>query len=146
MKQFLAIVLFTLMSLGAWADEMSVLAVSPDVAKEEISRQDLVNIFLGKQTNWPDGRHINIGYCILPDSKVDQFLEKWVGKNHRRFKKYWVKKVFAGYGVAPKMFKNVKKSLDFVKKQEGSIVFVTVSGEWELEGVKTLKVDGTSSF
>jgi len=144
-KLFVFITLFG-MSLAAMAQEMRVLAISADVSVEQIDRAELANIFLGKQTNWADGKHINIGYSLQPEEDVDAFLEQWVGKNHRRFKKFWVKKVFAGYGVAPKMFKTSKRALDFVRKHEGALVFVRIDSEDELEGLRVLQVDGKTSF
>ena len=50
--------------------------------------------------------------------RVNEFLLDNVGQNQRRFKKYWLKKVFAGYGIAPKIFKNDKKALEFINQQE----------------------------
>lgn len=128
------------------AAEVGVVLVSDEVSVRELSKNELASIFLGKKTNWDDGTRINIAYMNDDSPKVEEFFEEYVGKSHRRFKKYWVKKVFAGYGIAPKLLRNVEKAVEFVNRYRGAIAFVTVPDETQLNGLQSVRVDGVSAF
>ena len=128
------------------ADEVGVVLVSDEVSVRELSKNELANIFLGKKTNWDDGTRISIGYMNDASKKTEAFFEEYIGQSHRRFKKYWVKKVFAGYGVAPKLFRDMEKAVEFLNRYKGGIAFVTVSDERELQGLQTVRIAGASRF
>jgi ABC-type phosphate transport system substrate-binding protein len=150
MKQLKQIIfILVLMTAGATsvqAGEVGVLLVGKEVSVRELSKNELASIFLGKKTNWEDGTRINIGYMINNSQKMEKFFEEYVGKSHRRFKKYWVKKVFAGYGIAPKLFRDVENAVDFVSRYKGGIAYVTLSEGTKLENVRTIRVGGVSEF
>ncbi len=150
MKQLRQIIL-TLIAVAltsGWlhAGEIGVLLAGEDVTARELTKNELASIFLGKKTNWDDGTRINIGYLVDDSRKMKRFFEEMIGKSHRRFKKYWVKKVFAGYGVAPKLFRDVENAVEFIGRYKGGLVFVTVSDAAKLEGVRTISVEGTTEF
>lgn len=128
------------------AKEVGALIVSDDVTVDNLTRDELAGIFLGKKSNWDDGKRINIGYTLHTKEKTEIFFDELVGQDHRRFKKYWLKKVFSGYGVAPRLFKTPEQALEFVKAHEGCIMFVTVDDTKDLEGFKLVAVDGLLEF
>jgi len=142
---FIAMILLAAVSLLN-AREMGVVIAGKDVSVQELSKTELANIFLGKKTNWEDGTRIMIGYMMTPAETVDGFFDEVVGRSHRRFKKYWVKKVFAGYGIAPKLFKNMEKALEFIEQNAGCIAFVTVSDIRELGDAKVVSITGKTGF
>jgi ABC-type phosphate transport system substrate-binding protein len=137
------IILLLMASFGLLeAREMGVVIAGKDVGTAAITKEELANIFLGKKTIWDDGSRIAIGYMPIPADIADSFFDTLLGHGHQRFKKYWLKKVFAGYGIAPKLF----KSVEFVERNEGSIAFVTVSDIRELGNARTVLVDGKMGF
>jgi len=146
-KRFILSATIVLAAAG-WLDarEVGALLVSTDVKIKELSKNELANIFLGKKTNWEDGTRINIGYMLTSSEKVEQFFGEFIGRSHHRFKKYWVKKVFAGYGIAPKLFKDVENAMDFLKRNRGGIVFVTGSDEFKTGNFTKLSIDGKTEF
>ena len=150
MKQINHLILSACIVLAAagWlgAGEVGALLVSKDVKIKELSKNELANIFLGKKTNWEDGTRINIGYMLTPSEKVEQFFGEVIGRSHHRFKKYWVKKVFAGYGIAPKLFKDVNNAVDFLKRNRGTLVFVTGLDGFKTEEFTKLSIDGKTDF
>lgn len=150
MKQINHLILSVSIVLAAtgWLEggEVGALLVSKDVKVTELSKNELANIFLGKKTNWSDGTRINIGYMLTPSEKVEQFFGEFIGRSHHRFKKYWVKKVFAGYGIAPKLFKDAENAMVFLKRNRGGIVFVTGSDGIKTENFTKLSVDGKTEF
>ena len=133
-------------TLRLQAEEVGMVVVGKEAAVQELSKNELANIFLGKKTNWADGTRINIGYMADDSQKMDEFFEEYVGQSHRRFKKYWVKKVFAGYGIAPKLLKDVENAVEFVNRNKGGIAFVMVSDDAKLKDVQTVSVAGISKF
>ena len=146
-KYIIAASLFLMVLVGSVeAGEIGVVLVGDEVSVEELTRNELANIFLGKKTNWEDGSRISIGYMNNNSEKMERFFEEYIGQSHRRFKKYWVKKVFAGYGVAPKLFKDVEKALEFIKRFKGGIVLVIVDDASRLKGIRSVRVAGASSF
>lgn len=150
MKQLKQIIItLILMTVGVTtvhAGDVGVILVGKEVSARELSKNELASIFLGKKTNWDDGTRINLGYLIDNSHKMEQFFEEYVGKSHRRFKKYWVKKVFAGYGIAPKLFRDVENAVDFVNRYKGGIAYVTLSEGTKLENVRMLQVAGVTEF
>jgi len=147
MKHFITSCILVMAATGlVHAGEIGVVLVGDDVAVRNLSKNELANIFLGKKTNWEDGTRINIGYMNNDSEKMETFFEEFVGQSHRRFKKYWVKKVFAGYGIAPRLFKDVEKALEFINRYKGGIAFVTVSDERKLEGLQSISIAGISRF
>ena len=137
---------FLILAPSVYASDKSVIVVGKNVDISELSKRDIENIFLGRKTIWNDGAQIHIAISSYDSKKVDQFFDDYVGKSKRRFKKYWLKKVFAGYGIAPRMFKTTQKAIDFVKRQDNSISFITVSDEDTVEGLKIVSVDGRKYF
>ena len=133
-------IILTLFVQSIYALDKGVIVVSDDVDITQLSKSDLENIFLGRKTLWSNGKRIKIGLCSENSKKLNQFLIENIGQNKRRFKKYWLKKVFAGYGRAPKIFDNNDKALKFIKEQENSIAYMTVQNNKQLEGINIINI------
>lgn len=140
---FLACILFT---PALYAEEKAVIIVSEDVDISDMSKTDLQNIFLGRKTLWEDGKKIQISLSNEDEAMLNKFLAQNVGKTQRRYKKYWLKKVFAGYGVAPKIFTNNEKAIEYVKDQEHAIAFVMIDDTQIPNGLKIVSIEGKEYF
>lgn len=140
-KSLASVCLMMLFSGGLNASERGVLVVSDDVKITGLTKDQLAGIFLGQTTMWNSGRRINIGYSTKDGERVEAFFQEYIGKSQRRFKKYWVKKVFAGYGIAPKLFSSNEKALEYVKRLEGVIVFVTPDASESLKGFRIVSIE-----
>lgn len=136
-KTFIILSLFV---QSLYALEKGVIVVSDDVDITQLSKNDLENIFLGRKTLWSNGKRIKIGLSSENSKELNQFLIENIGQNKRRFKKHWLKKVFAGYGRAPKIFDNNDKALKFVKEQENSIAYMTVQNNKQLKGINVVNI------
>jgi ABC-type phosphate transport system substrate-binding protein len=131
----LAVVLMFLVT-PSFADSKGVILASKNLNIDKLTKEEIERIFLGKTTILEDGTRIQV-VLSTSDSKVtDSFLKDFTGKSQRRFKKYWLKLVFAGYGIAPKFFKNDEKARSYIEKQEGVIAFISDN---ETKGLKNLK-------
>jgi ABC-type phosphate transport system substrate-binding protein len=146
-KTLLALGLFiSVSSVSAAENEKGVVVVSPNVKVDNISRDDLENIFLGRQTIWANGKKITIAISTQNDEKLEEFLSENIGQTKRRFKKYWLKKVFSGYGVAPRLFSNNEKALEFAKAHPDTITYLTLEDESQVENIKIVNVNGKKYF
>ena len=145
MKTILKTLLFVscvVFAPSLYAENRGVIVVSNDVDISNISKTDLQNIFLGRKTLWDDGKRIQIGLSAENSTQLDDFLVSNIGQNKRRFKKYWLKKVFAGYGIAPRIFTNNEKAIKFAQEQENSIAYVTVDEAEHIEGMRIIDIQG----
>lgn len=143
---FASVLALTLSCAALSADEQALLIANAGVATERIDKESLEAILLGKVTLWENGKRILIAYSMDDPQKVDAFLTEYAGQGERRYKKYWVKKVFAGYGVAPKLFGDDAKALEYVSKTEGAIALVSLSVEAIPKELKILSVEANDRF
>ncbi|QFR49047.1 hypothetical protein FJR48_04625 [Sulfurimonas lithotrophica] len=145
-KSLLLVSVLALLAPSLYADSKGVIVVSKDVNVKNLSKKELERIFLGKTTIWDNGKRIQIGLSTADGEKTDHFFKEMIGKNQRRFKKYWLKLVFAGYGIAPKLFSDNSKVISYTKRQEGVISFITAEELENIEGLKIVSIDGKKSF
>jgi len=145
-KSLLLASLLSLTVPSLYADSKGMIVVSEDVNIQKLTKNELESIFLGKKTIWENGKRIQIGLSTNKNEKTEYFFKNYIGKNERRFKKYWLKLVFAGYGTAPKLFKDNNKAINYTKKQDGVIAFVTTNDIQNIKGLKVISVDGKESF
>jgi len=146
LKHILILGILSLLSTSIYADSKGVIIVSKDVNIETLTKNELERIFLGKTTIWKDGKRIQIGLSTYNNEKVNYFFKHYIGKNQRRYKKYWLKLVFAGYGIAPKIFKDDDKAINFTKNTQGVITFVSTKELESIKDIKIISVDGNLYF
>ncbi|MBN2894390.1 MAG: hypothetical protein JXK05_00665 [Campylobacterales bacterium] len=135
----------TLTCAAVSADDQALLIANAAVP-ERIDKEHLEAILLGKVTLWENGKRILIAYSMDDPQKVDAFLTEYAGQGERRYKKYWVKKVFAGYGVAPKLFNDDAKALEYVLKTEGVMALVSMDVEAVPKELTILSVEAHNRF
>lgn len=142
MNKLLKLLLATSLTITLMqADGMII--VNSSVGQDTLSKDEVSKIFLGKHLSWADGSKINMGYQINTNSNTI-FFNKIIGKKFKKFKKYWLKKVFSGNGTPPKTFDNSDKAVNFVKSTSGSISYIDVATA--PAGVTVIMVDGDKSF
>lgn len=135
MKKLLKTALLAaLLTAGAYAKVSDVLLAAPKVPLQTLSDQTLESIFLGTSTHWSDGTRITVGYVLDRPERMEAFLQERLGQSLKRYQKYWVRRVFSGYGTAPRIFKDAGEALEFVKSTPGAIIFVPVQETQALSG------------
>jgi ABC-type phosphate transport system substrate-binding protein len=89
----------SLAAAGARADVVAV--VSANSAVTTLSRSQLVDIFLGKATRFPNG--VRAAPVDQADGSAarDEFYTKLAGKSAAQLKAYWSKIIFTGRGQPP---------------------------------------------
>lgn len=142
MKKLLIPTLILLSSL-LYAEDETFLVVNKNLSESNISKLELSLIFLGKKPYWSNGQRIDMGYYAPKDDTSEHFFNTYIGKSYRSFRKYWLKRVFAGYGTAPRSFSSPEKALEFAAEHANAIVFISGSDIKKNPDIKLITVENT---
>lgn len=112
--------------------------VNPAVEINELERDELTRIYLGKKTLWDSGARIQPSLLNEKSSITKEFLESGLRKTVRQYRAYWKRRLFSGGGVAPKTFRSSTQVVDFVASTEGGIG--VVEGAIDDDRVKVLSI------
>jgi ABC-type phosphate transport system substrate-binding protein len=102
------------LSVGTGAAAADVVAVvSSKSSVTVLSKNQVVDIFLGKASRFPDGEQAVPIDQVEGSAARDEFYAKFTGKSAAQIKAHWSKIIFTGRGQPPK---EVSDSIE-VKKQ-----------------------------
>lgn len=119
----LILVLVVLMPLVAGAESI-VVVVNPGSGVETLSRNDVINIFLGSFRQLPSG---------IPALPVDlpqghparaEFYRLLVGKNPAEINTYWSRLIFSGKTRPPIQAQRVEDAMSMVQGSVGAITYL----------------------
>jgi ABC-type phosphate transport system substrate-binding protein len=114
--------LFTLTALPARAD--LVLVVSSRSSIERLSREDAINIFMGRYRKAPDDSAIR-PFDLEGDSPVRKvFYRRLIDKRLEEVNAYWARLVFAGRTVPPTQAKGQDDMLEKLASDPHAIGYV----------------------
>ena len=122
--RLLACLLFSvLMPLAAWADDI-VVVVNPASGVESLSRNDVINIFLGGFRRLPSG--IPALPVDLPQGNPvrEEFYRLLVGKNPAEINTYWSRLIFSGKMRPPLQAARVEDAQAMVLGSVGAITYL----------------------
>ena len=122
--RLLACLLFSvLMPLAAWADDI-VVVVNPGSGVESLSRNDVINIFLGGFRRLPSG--IPALPVDLPQGNPvrEEFYRLLVGKNPAEINTYWSRLIFSGKTRPPLQAARVEDAQAMVLGSVGAITYL----------------------
>ena len=125
------------------ASESGYIIANKDVQVNKLSKQELSSIFLGNKQFWDNGSRIKTSYIMDKSEFSFIFFNQYVEKAYKKFKRYWLKKIFSGYGAAPKNFKNPEQIIDFVSRNSGAIGFYIGEKPNNKQNLKIIKINGS---
>ncbi|MEQ8803101.1 MAG: phosphate ABC transporter substrate-binding protein [Haliea sp.] len=98
-----------------------VVIMHPDSALPSLSRQAIVNIFMGRHFRLPGG-----GAVVPVDNQCcrEQFYRDLVDKTLPEINSYWARLVFSGRGSPPQKISTDAEMLDLVSQNPGVIGYV----------------------
>lgn len=121
LRAFVAISLATL-ALQARAD--LVVIVNPQNTVEQITRTDVINIFLGNSREFPNGQMAKpIDLPVTVPEKA-QFYRALVNKDLDQMAAYWSRLVFAGNTSPPVQAASVSEAVRVVAGNRSAIAYV----------------------
>ena len=117
------------------------IVVHPDVDIDEISMDQLRQIFLAEQQYWPDKSRIILLVRAPAAYERTVVLERIYQMNEDEFRRYWIAKIFrAEVPSGPKVVLSTNMARDLVSVIPGAITFMLsddVGPEFKL-----IRVDG----
>lgn len=117
------------------------IVVHKDTAVENLSLDDLRNIFLAEQQFWPNRSRIILLVRAPKSDERDYVLNSIYQMDEAQFRQYWIAKMFrAEVPRGPKIVFSTDMTLDLVVAIPGSISFMRADAV--TDAVKVIRVDG----
>ncbi len=110
---------------------------NPNVPINEVTKNQIKDIYLGNIAKWEDGSKIIFAVMFKTDIHK-QFTREFTHKSTSQFKRFWKYKMFVGEGRMPVSFKNSTDLVIFISKTSGSIAYINQNPS--NDHVKILKV------
>lgn len=110
-------------SLTAGADDLAVI-VNPQSGVEQLTKAEVVNLFLGRQKKLPSGATALTVDLAGPNAEKQQFYTRLVDKQLAEINSYWARLYFSGQGSPPRQAEAVEEVLDIIENNKGAIGYV----------------------
>jgi len=110
-------------------------------AADEISKQQLENLFMKKTGTWSNGQPALPVDLAATSSTRQGFSQVIFGRDVNAIKSYWQRQIFSGRGVPPPEKASDEGVLDFVRANPGAIGYVSSDTDVG-SGVKVLEISG----
>jgi ABC-type phosphate transport system substrate-binding protein len=103
-----------------------------------VERTFLQDAFLKKSTRWPNDTVIRPVDLVSSSSVRSKFSSDVIGRSVAAVKAYWQQRIFAGRDVPPIEVENDARVVEFVKRYEGAVGYVSAAAS--LDGAKEIAV------
>ncbi|HPF58317.1 MAG TPA: hypothetical protein PK820_05925 [Candidatus Competibacteraceae bacterium] len=110
-------------SLTAGADDLAVI-VNPQSGVEQLTKAEVVNLFLGRQKKLPSGATALTVDLAGPNAEKQQFYTRLVDKQLAEINSYWARLYFSGQGSPPRQAEAAEEVLDIIENNKGAIGYV----------------------
>ena len=101
-----------------------VIIANVDVPIDTISKAYLKKVYKGEQTMWTNKLNIVPVHLDLENEKARILFDDFIGEPFEKYKRYWLKRMFAGYGNAPQTIVSNTKVIEFVSRNPGCIATI----------------------
>lgn len=120
-----ALALFATLLWGAGAaatdSESLVLVVHPDSGVDQLTRREVVNIFMGRHRQLPSGIAA-LPLDLAPEREV--FYRLLTDKTLAEINAYWARLIFSGRTTPPRLSHSAAEILDLVSNNRGTIGYI----------------------
>lgn len=117
---------FNLHATAAHAGEMAII-VNPGAGVDSLSEEDIVRIFLGKSTTYPNDANVTPLARKEGTDIRNQFDSSILHKNASQVKAYWAQQVFTGRGTPPDEYASDDEIKKLVASNPGMIGYIESS-------------------
>lgn len=111
------------LGLGARASELVVI-VNPQSGVEQLSKAEVVNIFMGRQRKLPSGATALAIDLASQNTEKKHFYARLVGKELAEINSYWARLIFSGQGSPPRQAETAEEVLDIIENNKGAIGYL----------------------
>lgn len=122
LRPFLLTLVLLLAAAGARADLVVVMAASGGV--RELSREAVINIFLGRYRQLPSGQLAKPLDLLPADPLRERFYRKLVDKNPAEISAYWTRLIFSGKTSPPEIVASVPELIKQLNNTPGAIAYL----------------------
>ncbi len=123
--------------------------VNPANKAAELSRQQVIDLFMGRTAAFPDGSFV-LPFDLPVDNKTrHQFYNGLVGKTIPQINAYWARLIFSGRATPPRIVKNTEELLKAMENNKNGIAYVDTHFLKKNEHVKivlTIKTKAEDRF
>jgi ABC-type phosphate transport system substrate-binding protein len=126
MKQIAFIRLFSVLGAQAGAAEPAslVIVVNPQSGVDKLSRDEVVDIFLGRYRKLPSGKTALPIDVAEANSERARFYQLLVKKSSSEMSSYWARLVFSGQTSPPFQVPDAKAALELVQSSPNAIAYM----------------------
>ena len=122
-KQLLTFALLAFLNFPAYAGDIVVI-VNPANSTQELSKRDLINLYMGKHHSFQNGDSV-VAFDQKQDSEIrEQFYRSLVNKSVAQVNAYWARLLFTGRVTPPKELADSQEVLDQVKNNPNAIGYI----------------------
>lgn len=89
-----------------------------------LSRDEVINIFMGRTRRLASGINAVPVDLALPATSKDQFYTRLVGKSAQDINSYWARLMFTGQGFPPRQAESESEVLEMVGSLRGGIGYI----------------------
>jgi ABC-type phosphate transport system substrate-binding protein len=100
-----------------------VVIVNPASGVDRLSREEVVDIFLGRYRKLPSGRAA-LPIDLEPGNERTKFYELLVKKSPAEISSYWARLVFSGQKSPPFQVADAKTAIELVQSNPNAIAYV----------------------
>lgn len=122
---FMAVMLTTISE--AFSAEPLVVVVHKDNPVNELTRSQLIDLYMGKYVAFPDGRKADPVDVANGENIREQFYRELVGMPLNRVNAYWSKVRFSGNARPPVLQRNQQAALEYLGTSESAITYITAA-------------------
>lgn len=107
-----------------YASAEIVVIVNNDNPTEQLSRSEVIDLYMGRNTSFPDNSPAApLDQAIRSEIRF-QFYEQLVGKNVAEVNAYWARLLFTGRATPPRPMESSDKILQFVQDNKNAIAYL----------------------
>jgi len=121
-RRLLVCISFAVLALTARAE--TVVIVNPANPVAELKREQVIDLFMGGQINFPDGNPA-LPIDHLPDSATRQgYYHALTGKTVAQINAYWARLMFTGRASPPRVLRTPDAVLKAVMENRDAIAYI----------------------
>jgi ABC-type phosphate transport system substrate-binding protein len=119
--------LFAPLVLSQAVEAGVVVVVNPRSGVERLSRDDVINIFMGRFRQLPNGLAANPVDLPAAERAKSEFYHLLVGKDMDQIAAYWSRLVFTGRTAPPRQADSVENLIAYVAANPGAVGYLDSS-------------------
>ncbi len=127
-----------LVSVSSNANQVQVITHTPP-QNTVMLRTQIKAIYLGQQTQWPDGSKITVFILNSNDPSHQSFIKEVLELYPYQFRRRWQKLSYSGFGVKPTVVNNKEEMLLKIATVPGAIGYI--DERIMREGVQYVQID-----